>query len=226
MKTKLLSERFEAPGRHLEVPNLVIATFMISFEHIKRTTHHAARIHSFIALQDRQGISEQLIRGDAADQVELAKALGTLKAFSLISSNEADDTFEMHRLAHLATRNWLRLRGEFDSWATYCLKLMSEKFPSGEYRTLDTCELYLPHARAALSNKQLSSANDVYRAHLSYRISRYLQNLGNYNTASTLAEQALGLYERVLGKEHPETLTSMNNLGLVTARASTRRPRR
>ena len=38
IKTKLLSERFEAPRRDSEVPNPVIATFMISFEHIKRTT--------------------------------------------------------------------------------------------------------------------------------------------------------------------------------------------
>jgi hypothetical protein len=144
----------------------------------------------------------------------LAKALGTLKAFSLISSNEADDTFDMHRLVHLATRNWLRLSSEFDSWAISCLKLMLEEFPFGEYGTLDTCELYLPHANAALSYKQLSSANDVYRAHLAYRMSQYLQHRRHYNVANTLAEQALGLYES-LGKEHPSTLASMSNLAVV-----------
>ena len=215
MKTKLLSERFEAPGRDLEVPNPVIATFMISFEHIKRTTPQAARILSLMALLDRQGIPKPLIQGEAVDQMELVKALGTLKAFSLISSNEADDIFDMHRLVHLATRNWLRLSSEFDSWAIFCLKLMSKEFPSGEYGTMDTCELYLPHARAALSYKQLSSANDVYQAHLTYRMSRYLQHRGHYNAANTLAEQALALCEKILGKEHPDTLASMSNLAGV-----------
>jgi tetratricopeptide (TPR) repeat protein len=218
MKIKLLSERFAAPGRDLEVPNPVIATFMISFEHIKRTTPQAARILSLMALLDRQSIPKPLIQGEIVDQIELIKALGTLKAFSLISSNEADDTFDMHRLVHLATRNWLRLSSEFDSWAIYCLKLMSKEFPSGEYGTLDTCELYLPHARAALSYKQLSSANDVYQARLIYRMSRYLQHRGHYNVANTLAEQALGLHDMILGKEHPDTLTSMSNLAGVLDR--------
>ena len=93
--------------------------------------------------------------------MELAKALGILKAFSLISANEADNTFDIHRLVHLATRNWLRKSGEFDKWAISCLKIMVEEFPSGEYGTLDTCDLYLPHTNAALSHKQLSLANDV-----------------------------------------------------------------
>jgi hypothetical protein len=65
-KTKLLSERFEAPGRDSDVPDPVIATFRISFEHIKRTTPHAARILSLMALLDRQGILESLIQGDDA----------------------------------------------------------------------------------------------------------------------------------------------------------------
>jgi hypothetical protein len=38
MKTKLLSKRFEALRRDLEVPNSVIATFMTSFEHMKHAT--------------------------------------------------------------------------------------------------------------------------------------------------------------------------------------------
>jgi hypothetical protein len=61
MKTKLLSEHFEALRGDSEVPNPVIATFMISFEHIKCTTPYAARILSLIALLDRQGILEPLI---------------------------------------------------------------------------------------------------------------------------------------------------------------------
>jgi len=80
---------------------------------------------------------------------------------------------------------------------------MSEDFPSGG--------LYLPHARAALTYKRLSPANDVYLAHLAYRMSRYLENRGNYNFACTLAEQALELYREILGKEHLDTLTNMNN---------------
>jgi len=215
MKIKLLSEQFEAPGRDSKVPNPVTATWMISFEHIKRTAPRAADILSRMALLDRQGIPESLIREEVVDQMELAKALGVLKAFSLISANEADDTFNMHRLVHLTIRNWLRLSGEFEGWATSCLKKMSEEFPSGEYGTLDICDSYLPHAKAALSYAQLSPENDVSEANLAFRISRYLLNRGTYNAANMLAEQALERYEKVLGKEHPDTLRCMNNLAWV-----------
>jgi hypothetical protein len=170
-KIRLLSEPFGATGRDKTVPNPVIATWMISFEHIKRTAPYATRILSLMALLDRRGIPELLIQGEAPNGIELAKALGTLKAFSLISTSEADDTFNIHQLVHIATRNWLRSSGEFNSWAILCLKMMLEKFPSGEYGTLDTCDLYFPHARAALSYKQLSLANDVPWAHLAYRMS-------------------------------------------------------
>ena len=40
-----------------------------------------------------------------------------------------------------------------------------------------------------------------------------LYGRGKYSEAVALAEKALALSEHVLGREHPETLTSVNNLG-------------
>ncbi|MBR8833084.1 MAG: tetratricopeptide repeat protein [Stigonema ocellatum SAG 48.90 = DSM 106950] len=37
---------------------------------------------------------------------------------------------------------------------------------------------------------------------------------GKYSTAIPLAERALAIREKVLGKEHPEVATSLNNLAL------------
>ena len=42
-----------------------------------------------------------------------------------------------------------------------------------------------------------------------------LYSQGKYKEASALAEKALSLAERALGKEHPDTLTSVSNLGLL-----------
>jgi len=46
---------------------------------------------------------------------------------------------------------------------------------------------------------------------------RYLAPMlaGRVPTRTSLWRQALGLQETVLGKEHPETLRSMNNLAMV-----------
>jgi tetratricopeptide (TPR) repeat protein len=42
-----------------------------------------------------------------------------------------------------------------------------------------------------------------------------LEGQGKYEQAEETLRQALGLYETVLGKEHPNTLTSMSNLAGV-----------
>jgi hypothetical protein len=42
-----------------------------------------------------------------------------------------------------------------------------------------------------------------------------LSDQGKHEQAEEMLRQALGLSETVLGKEHPHTLTSMNNLAIV-----------
>ncbi len=42
-----------------------------------------------------------------------------------------------------------------------------------------------------------------------------LRQQGNFTEAETVNRQTLQLQEKVLGKEHPETLTSMNNLAFL-----------
>ena len=42
-----------------------------------------------------------------------------------------------------------------------------------------------------------------------------LYGQGKYKEAAAIAEKALALAERVLGKEHPDTLTSVNNLACL-----------
>ena len=54
-----------------------------------------------------------------------------------------------------------------------------------------------------------------------------VRSQGKYREAATVAERALAFSERVLGTEHPDTLTSVNNLPpSIRTRAATRRPRR
>ena len=45
-----------------------------------------------------------------------------------------------------------------------------------------------------------------------------LERQGKYEEAEAMHRQALRGYEKVLGPEHPDTLTSVNNIGLVLER--------
>jgi tetratricopeptide (TPR) repeat protein len=213
-RIELLSEDFEDLARDSETKNLVTVTWVISFDQIRQSNTLAANLLSFMACVDRQGIPKALLPMPKSS-VQLSNALGLLKAYSLITSSQSDLAFDMHRLVHLATRNWLRLGGRFEDSAKSCLVLVSKRFPSGEYGTLNTCNSYLPYAQAILDCEQLSPANDAFRALLAYKVSRYLQNRGNYNSAEILAEKAVGWRRRAFGEHDLETLASVSNLAWV-----------
>ncbi len=49
-------------------------------------------------------------------------------------------------------------------------------------------------------------------------LAEVLSSQDKYDKAEEMHRQALALTETVLGKEHPDTLTSTNNLALVLSR--------
>src|SRR5262249_50890426 len=118
-KTKLLSEAFETTGRDPELPNAVAATLAISFDMIKKRSPRAAEILSLMTFLDRQSIPKLFLKRKNEDDksFELMKALGTLKAFSLVIETEAGNTFDVHRLVQLVMREWLIASGEIERWA-------------------------------------------------------------------------------------------------------------
>jgi tetratricopeptide (TPR) repeat protein len=214
-RIELLSEDFEDLARDPDTKNPVAATWEISFGQIRQSDILAADLLSFMACLDRQDIPVGLLPLSPTEGlVRTSKALGLLKAYSLITSKN-DLVFDMHRLVYLATRNWLRLNGTFGDWAKRCLTLVSDKFPPGEHGTLDTCDLYLPHAQAILSYEGFSTADNNSRARLAHKVSYYLRNRGLFAPAHGRANQAVQWRQMTLGSEHLDTLASVDNLARV-----------
>jgi hypothetical protein len=71
------------------------------------------------------------------------------------------------------------------------------------------CAALLPHAQAALADD--SPGMD--------RLAHYLGARGSYAAAAELLQRVLDARERSLGPEHPDTLTTRNNLAAWTGRA-------
>jgi tetratricopeptide (TPR) repeat protein len=213
-KIDLLSQDFEDLARESGTRNPVATTWLISIDQIKKLDSLAVDILSYMACLDRQGIPKALLP-PSKGPIKLANALGLLKAYSLITGGQNSKGFDMHPLVYLATRNWLRLTGRFEYWVELCLSLVAEVFPTGEHNSLITCDLYLSHAQVLLSYEWLLVAGNLDRALLAYKVSWYEKSRGKYNFAETLATQALEAREKVLGAEHLDTLTSVNNLASV-----------
>ena len=56
---------------------------------------------------------------------------------------------------------------------------------------------------------------DEIAAALCASLDNYLDSVGAYNTALPYSQRALAIREKVLGSDHPDTATSLNNLGYL-----------
>jgi tetratricopeptide (TPR) repeat protein len=218
-ESELFSERFEDPSRYREMDSTVAKTWHISFNQIQRQDRLAAEYLSFMACIDRIDIPQSLLppRGSLVQQV---KALGTLAGYAFITerqqtAHELDQErfFDMHRLVHMASAWWLDGHNERETWAGRAVTRLEELVPYGGHERKATWTMYLSHAVyvAGLSD----TVEETARASLLDRVGRCQATLGQYSAAGTTHRQALSLREKTLGKEHTQTLESMNEVGLA-----------
>ncbi|RYP55588.1 hypothetical protein DL771_012342 [Monosporascus sp. 5C6A] len=192
----LLSEEFETVGRDSETPRAVAQTWMLSFQQIQRQNPFAGELLSLMSRLDRQGIPEAFLsnygeRNNRFDgRIELVKAVGVLKAFSLVSE-EKGGNLDMHRLVQLVTRKWLTKEGTAGRYDREALWTVSEMYPYGE------------------------EAEAKAKASLLHRMAAYLYFVGKWSDAERFSLQAGQIREKLLGEDHPDTLTSMANLALT-----------
>jgi hypothetical protein len=108
----LLSEDLRDHGRDFESQSSIIRTWKVLLDQIRKQKQRAAEILSLIAVLDRQGIPRMLLRRDGEREVEFTTAIGTLKAFSLVTAEKGGASFEIARLVQVSTQKWLDLQGE------------------------------------------------------------------------------------------------------------------
>ena len=75
-----------------------------------------------MAMLDRQGISQELLRNDGESTLQFRAAISKLKAFSFIIEEKKMSKYSMHRLVQLSTQQWLEHLGKvsFPGACGYC----------------------------------------------------------------------------------------------------------
>lgn len=230
-KMRLLTEDFEDDTRDREIKNPLATTWAISFDYIRKHDTAAADILSMMSMLDAQSIPESLL-SSIDDSLNLEKALGTLKAFSLISLRNAvnsmvdqdERAYDLHRLVRLAMRNWLHMRNSFDLWTAKAIKVLSDRYPSGWNETRAACFRYLPHAMVLLSCNELKNPltrPSAYQgqvitfeqvsegrkwppctASLFLCVARTLDFSGDYYLKRLITQRALVISRNILGDLH------------------------
>ncbi|RYP23415.1 hypothetical protein DL765_001120 [Monosporascus sp. GIB2] len=216
-RAKLLNMDIGDSRRDGTASNSIIATWQISFEHIRRDRPSAMRLLSLMSLFDRQGIPDSLLDGryqdDSDASFDFEEDLNTLTSFSLVATDVEGHQFEMHRLVQFSTRKWLELQGELEGWREKYIRLMDDNFPVGRYENWEACRALFPHAEAAVSYRPGGGSILEAWASVLHKAARYAKGVGNYQAAHEMNRGALEAREATLGAEHPDTLYSLNDLG-------------
>jgi tetratricopeptide (TPR) repeat protein len=207
---ELLSEEFEDDGRYDNIKNPVATTWLISFEQIRHRDPLAANYLSFMACIDAKDIPQSLLPAGASRKKEI-DAIGTLDAYSFIIKQAADLAVNLHRLVHLATRNWLQQNDLIAHWTEITILRLEEVFPDDDHQNRTDWRRYLPHVRCALMSDEAGKDGET-RIALSQRFGRCLLSDGRYNEAEAPFVEVMERHRKILGQEHPSTLASIANL--------------
>jgi tetratricopeptide (TPR) repeat protein len=206
----LLSEDFEDDRRYPNVNNLVATTWLISFEQVQHRDPLAADLLSFMACIDLKNVPYSLLPPGPSRKKEI-DAIGTLHAYSFVNRQLADLDLDVHRLVHLATRNWLRNKGLLTQWTERAIMRLEKVFPDDNHQNRSAWRKYLPHARYALEC-DLIDKDEENRLQLAWKFGMCLYHDGRWNEAEVSFARVMETRKKVLGAEHPHTLTSMANL--------------
>ena len=208
---EILSEGFEDRGRHCGQKNPVATTWFISFEQVRRDDVLAAEYLSFMGVIARDDIPRSLLPS-AETRNQQNKAIGTLIAYSFVVQRLTGDAFDVHRLVHLATRNWLSEKHTQSMWTDRALHRLVKVIPAGSHAHREVWTRYLPHGIYVVDTIETYTENERAVIQLRDKIGRCQYTTGQYIEAAKMHQATLALRREVLGKKHPETLISMNEV--------------
>jgi tetratricopeptide (TPR) repeat protein len=218
-RAELLASRGSLVESH---PEPVATTWALAFEKITISNPAAVELLQLCAFLAPDDIPEELIIDGSPDLsptlTSLVKqpiawnmAIATLLMYSLIRRNSSRKTLSTHRLVQAIL---LETMDEVIAcqWAERAVRIVNRAFPSGEFETWPQCDRMLPHAlRCAdwIDHYHLFFPEVI---HLLNRTGYYLSERAHYREAEVLWRRALAMSEQLLGSEHLDTATSLNNL--------------
>ncbi|KAG2412224.1 hypothetical protein HFD88_009781 [Aspergillus terreus] len=204
----LLSEDFRDAGRYKDIQNPVITTWLISFEQIQRQNQLAADFLSFMACINPRNIPYSLLPSSTSKKRKV-DALGLLSAYSFTNAQDMD--ISLHRLVHLAMRNWLKKSSVFSHWIQRVAGRMAEVFPNRHYTNRGIWRQYLPHALSLVHEEEFTQQREHYLDLLDDMAGCLLSD-GRYHEAELLHTDLMEMGTEKDGQECYSTLRSITCL--------------
>jgi Tfp pilus assembly protein PilF len=203
--------------RGAEYPASVAATFTLAIEAAAQQSPAAERLLGLFAWLAPDRIPLLLVDEGMLPASERAAGLEALGSVSLVMPGPAAEggpTVSVHRLVQAVMRARLAAQSRTEVTRTAALDRLAVAFPGGAYRDPSgwpLCRVLMPHVEVLLVRLGAEDASAALGGLLN-NAGGFLLGQGILRQAEAYFRRALQARERVLGPEHPNTLTSVNNL--------------
>ena len=193
-------------------PSSVLLTWHISFDQIRRENRPAAEALSLMSVLYRQGIPHYLFRDEDKDDLYFEKRLAPLEKLSLITLEDNNRSFQMHRLVQMAIRSWLERHGEIDRWKQSAAELVAENLPIAEYPFWKAWEILLLHSEVALDYVFPNEDSQLVHAIILLSTAWYFYRRGRYDAAKERCQRALDIRQYLLREDDIRVADSLSLL--------------
>ena len=204
-----------------DYPESVATTWAINFEAVQTSSEAAAdllRVSAFLAPdnipyeilllgKDQLGAALGAALAETADdELVIPELLEELTRYSLIRLETAD-RYSIHRMVQEVLRDVLAAQRQ--QWIDRTVAALNETFPNPEFENWWRCDRLIEHV-LAIDLQQATQTIELGR--LLNQAGCFLDNQGRYIEAESIYLEALQLRKIVLGEQHTDTSTSLNNL--------------
>ncbi len=234
-----LTEYLDLYGRHhlallqqqsevlAEYPHTVASTWALSFTQVEQQSPAAGDLLRLCAFLHPDAIPEAMMTEGAADLGPLLSqvaanplllngAIQLLRRYSLVKRDSEARLLNIHRLVQVVLKESLNQAMQ-QQWAERSVRAVNRAFPEVEFATWQRCELCLPHALLGARWIEQYSFTFPEATRLLHVAGLYLRDRGQYIQAEPLLKRALSMREQVLGDEHADTASTLNQLAWLYA---------
>ncbi|CAH0003652.1 unnamed protein product [Clonostachys byssicola] len=177
-KVQVLSRGFHDQRRYPGLSNDIMSTWLVSFSQIAKEDPFSFKLLSFMACIEPRAIPKIILPFGNSEE-EMENAIGTLCGYSFLTQRQDPNTFDMHRLVHLATIRWLEGQGMMKEILTNAVQGIFEnvaKQSTADQSLAHEWRQILPHGLRLISQSE-------------YHYSKVLCDLADYVGICLLTER-------------------------------------
>lgn len=201
-------------------PRSVTATFQLAIADAVAQCPPAEALMAFLAQCGPERIPMTLLEGAIENATERRRAVAALVEVSLVKPDQFEDgtpAVTVHRLVQAVARVRSEATGMAQSAVERLIARLLIIYPADGYtnpQSWPLCAELTPHLLAT-RDSDAGVAESAEWPHVLNRAGSYFHARAAFLQAEEMFRAALAIRERVLGREHPDTATSLNNLALL-----------